>query len=148
MPTGGKLIAAVAFAALAYFVSDLIKPLLEDTEGTRVGWLSPLNAFIGLIMGWRVMGAGAGKTYRQSIGFGLTTLAVIVFWCLLIWSGYKMLLRAMQLRYDGPVDALQQMAALYLDYARLIAVPEVIWPALVGAIFMAWLTEFFARRWS
>ncbi len=28
MPTGGKLIAALAFAALAYFISDLIKPLV------------------------------------------------------------------------------------------------------------------------
>jgi len=27
MPTGGKLVAAMAFAALAYFVTDLVKPL-------------------------------------------------------------------------------------------------------------------------
>ncbi|NNE81559.1 MAG: TrgA family protein, partial [Silicimonas sp.] len=56
MPTGGKLIAAIVFAALAYFISDLVKPLLEDTQGSRVGSLSFVNAFIGLLMGWTIMG--------------------------------------------------------------------------------------------
>ncbi len=148
MPTGGKLIAAIAFAALAYFISDLIKPLLVDTEGTRVGMLSPINALVGAAMGWTVMGNGAGKTYRQAFGFGLTTLAAIVFWCLLVWAGYKMLLRSIAQRYDGPVHALQGMAELFLDYGRMVAVSEVVIPAIIGALFMAWLTEFFARRWS
>ena len=71
-----------------------------------------------------------------------------MFWCLLVWSGYEMLKRSMKLYYDGPVEALQEMAELYLDYARLAAVQEVLIPALIGAVFMAWVTEFFARRWS
>ena len=148
MPTGGKLIALIAFAALAYFISDLIKPLLVDTEGTRVGMLSPINALVGAAMGWTIMGKGAGKTYRQAFGYGLTTLAATVFWCLIVWSGYKMLVRSVAQRYDGPVHALQGMAELFLDYGKMAAVNEVIIPAIVGAIFMAWLTEFFARRWS
>ena len=148
MPTAGKLIGAIAFAALAYFISDLIKPLLVDSEGSRVGWFSPVNALVGLAMGWTIMGRGAGKTYRQAFGFGLTTLAATVFWCLVVWSGYKMRLRSIAQRYDGPTHALQAMAELFLEYAKLAAVDEVIIPAIVGALFMAWLTEFFARRWS
>lgn len=148
MPTAGKLIGAIVFAALAYFISDLIKPLLIDTEGTRVGWLSPVNALIGLIMGWTIMGKGAGKTYRQAFGFGLTTLAATTFWCLIVWSGYKMIIRSMAMRYDGAMHALRGMAELFLEYARIAAVSEVIIPAIVGALFVAWLTEFFARRWS
>ena len=99
-------------------------------------------------MGWTIMGRGAGKTYRQAFGFGLTTLAATVFWCLVVWSGYKMILRSIAQRYDGPTHALQAMAELFLEYAKLAAVDEVIIPAIVGALFMAWLTEFFARRWS
>lgn len=148
MPTGGKLIAAITFAALAYFISDLIKPLLVDTEGSRVGMLSPINALVGMAMGWTIMGNGAGKTYRQAFGYGVTTLAATFFWCLFVWAGYKMLLRSIAQRYDGPVHAVQGMAELFLDYAKLVAVNEVLIPALVGALFMAWLTEFFARRWS
>lgn len=146
MPTGAKLIGALTFMALAYFISDLIKPLLP--EGTNVSRLSEINAIVGLLMGWRVMGKGAGHTYKQSIGYGLTTLAATAFWSLLVWSGYEMLQRSMKLYYDGPVEALQEMAALYVDYARMAAVQEVLIPALVGAIFVSWLTEFFARRWS
>lgn len=148
MPTGAKLIGAIAFAALAYFVSDLIKPILADTEGSRVGWFSEVNGLIGLVIGWRLMGRGAGETYRKAFGFGLTTLFAIVFWCLLIWSGYKMVQRSMDLRYDGAIEALQSMAQMMVEYAQLVAVPEVIWPAIVGALFMAWLTEYFARRWT
>ncbi len=146
MPTGAKLIGALTFMALAYFISDLIKPLLP--EGTNVSRLSEINAVVGLLMGWRVMGKGAGATYKQSFGYGLTTLAATAFWSLLLWSGYEMLQRSMKMYYDGPVEALQEMAALYVEYAKLAAVQEVLVPALVGAIFVSWLTEFFARRWS
>lgn len=146
MPTGGKLIAAICFAALAYFVTDLIKPLLP--EGTQVGLFSEINALVGLTMGWVIMGKGAGKTFRQSLGYGMTTLAATIFWCLVVWSGYEMLQKSLKLRYDGPVEALQDMAQLAIDYAKLAAVNEVVWPAVIGAVFMAWVTDFFARRWS
>lgn len=146
MPTGGKLIGAIVFAALAYFITDLVKPLLP--EGTPATWLSPVNALVGLVMGWTIMGKGAGRTYRQAFGFGFTTLAATAFWCLLIWSGYRMLQNSIRMRYDGPVDALQEMAQLFIDYGRLVAVDEVIFPAIVGTVFVSWLTEFFARRWS
>ncbi|MGR3512415.1 MAG: TrgA family protein [Paracoccaceae bacterium] len=146
MPTGAKLIGALTFMALAYFISDLIKPLLP--EGTNVSRLSEINAIVGLLMGWRVMGKGAGHTYKQSFGYGLTTLAATAFWSLLVWSGYEMLQRSIKLYYDGPVEALQEMAELYVEYAKLAAVQEVLIPALIGAIFVSWLTEYFARRWS
>lgn len=146
MPTFGKLVAALVFAALAYFITDLVKPLLP--EGTQVGWFSPLNAIVGLVMGWTIMGNGAGKTYKQSFGFGMTTLAATVFWCLVIWSGYEMLRRSSRLYYEGPVEALQDMAQQFFDYAKLAAVDEVVIPAIVGAIFVSWVTEFFARRYS
>ena len=144
MPTGAKLIGALAFAALAYFISDLIKPLLP--EGTQLGWFSPLNAFIGAMMGWRIMGKGAGVSYRQTFGYGLTTLFATTFWCLLVWAGHEMLKNSMRLRYDGPMEALQEMAQMFFENASIAAVNEVIWPGVVGALFAAWLTHFFAKQ--
>ena len=146
MPTGAKLIGALTFMALAYFISDLIKPLLP--EGTNVSRLSEINAAVGFVMGWTVMGNGAGVTYRQSFGYGFTTLAATVFWCLLIWSGHEMLQRSVKMYYDGPVEALQEMGVLYVEYARTAAVQEVLLAAAFGALFVSWLTEYFARRWS
>lgn len=148
MPTGGKLIAAICFGALAYFITDLVKPLLP--EGTQVGWFSPINALIGMAMGWTIMGKGAGVSLRQSLGYGLTTLAATAFWCLVFWSGYEMLQTSMRKGqgYNGPVEALQDMAQMAIDNAVMAGAQEVIWPAIIGAIFMSWLTDFFARRWT
>ncbi|MBT8460325.1 MAG: TrgA family protein, partial [Boseongicola sp.] len=64
------------------------------------------------------------------------------------WAGMEMLDRSMRLFYDGPVEALQEMAAIFLDYAKLVAVESIIYPAVIGTIFVSWFTEFFARRWS
>jgi hypothetical protein len=146
MPTAAKLIGAIVFAALAWFVSDLVKPLLP--EGSQVGLLSPVNAFFGLIMGWRIMGRGAGNGYVSSVGYGLTTLAATVFWCLLLWAGYEMTRRAMRLYYDGPMEALQEMAALMAEYAVMAVDPQVIGAAVIGSLLGAMLTEFFAKRWA
>lgn len=146
MPTGGKLVGAIVFAMLAYWVSDLVKPLLP--ENTSYGLLSELNALVGLLMGWKIMGKGAGETYRQAFGYGLTTLGVTIFWCLFLWSGYEILRRAIRKYYDGPMEAMREMAGQFLEYGRLIAVSEVLLPAFIGALFLAWVTEFFARRWS
>ena len=146
MPTGGKLVGAIFFALLAYWVSDLIKPLMA--EGAQLGWLSPVNALVGLVMGWNIVGRGAGKTYRRAFGLGLTTLAATTFWCLIIWSGQLMIKNSTRLRYDGPVEALQDMAQIAIDYANMIAIESILWPAILGALFVSWLTEFFGRRWS
>ncbi len=94
------------------------------------------------------MGKGAGNSLRQSFGYGLTTLAATIFWALVVWAGYEMLQNSVKLRYDGPIEALQDMAQLAIDYAKLVAVQAVVLPAVIGAIFMAWVTDFFARRWS
>lgn len=146
MPTGGKLVGAIVFAMLAYWLSDLVKPLLPENKSA--GLMSEFNALIGLVMGWKIMGKGAGETYRQTFGYGLTTVAATVFWCLTMWAGYEMLRQAIRKRFDGPMEALREMAQLFLDYGRLIAVQDIIWPAIVGGLFLAWVTHFFARRWS
>lgn len=146
MPTASKLVAAIAFAALAWFISDLVKPLLP--EGTQVGLLSPVNALFGLIMGWRIMGRNAGHGLFASLGYGLTTIVATVFWCLLAWAGYEMVIRSTRLRYDGPVQALQDMVGLMLEYGQLASTTTILGAALAGTLFCAWLTELSARRWS
>jgi len=146
MPTGGKIVGAVTFAMLAYFVSDLVKPLLP--EGTQYGLLSIVNAGFGFILGWRIIGRRSGQTYPHSFGYGVTTVVAIAFWCLLFWSGLDMLTESTRMRFDGPVEALQEMAGTFLDQAKMLATETVVLPAVIGALFMAWVTEFVSRRFS
>ncbi len=147
MPTAGKLIGAILFAALSYYVSEQIKVLLPG-EGAGATWFSPVNALIGMVMGWQVMGSNAGQGFVPATGFGLTTVFAITFWSLLIWSGYEMIKYAVRGRYDGPVDALVAMSDIMLDYAALIVVPAIIGTMVIGSFICAMVTEFFSRRWS
>lgn len=144
MPTASKLVGAVLFAALAWFISDLAKPLL--VEGTRVGLLSPVNAAFGGILGWRLMGRGTGQGMRTALGYGLTTALMTAFWALLFWSAYVMVVRSTRLYYNGPTEAVQDMFALFYDYASTVATGEVIGSLLIGAMIFGWLTEMVSRR--
>ena len=147
MPTAGKLIGAVLFAALAWYVSELVKQYLP-LEGAGATLLSPVNGFFGLVMGWRVMGRHAGQGYMPALGFGLTTIFAITFWVLLIWSAYEMIKRAVRGRYDGPVEALLAMSDLMIENAVFLLEPQVLGTAVAGSLVLALVTEFFARRWS
>lgn len=146
MPTAAKLIAAVLFAALAYYVSEEVKFYLPG-EGAGATWLSQVNAAFGAVMGWRIMGRFAGQGFMPAAGFGLTTIFAVTFWALLIWAGYEMIIRATRGRYDGPVDALQGMADLMIDYAILTMVPTIVGTAVIGSLVAGIVTEFCARRW-
>ncbi|MEL6169908.1 MAG: TrgA family protein [Pseudomonadota bacterium] len=146
MPTGGKFIGALGFAALTFLVTSLILALLP--EGTQARLFAPINVAFGLIMGWRILGARAGEGLVRSIGYGLQTLFAITFWCILVWAGWEMLQNSVRLRYDGPIEALQAMAGLMVEYTALIATTEVVTTAVIGSIFVSWLTEFFSARWS
>ena len=146
MPTAGKLIGAIAFGLLAWFMSDMIKPLLP--EGTAVGLLAPVNGAIGVLLGWRILGAQAGEGLVPTVGHAMTTAVSSVFMCLLAWGGYEMYKRSIRMYYDGPVEALQEMAMLMVGYAALIATPETAITLLIGALLSAWITEAFASRFA
>lgn len=146
MPTAGKLIGAALFAALVWYVSGLVVPLLP--EGTPTGMLAPVNSAFALIMGWRIMGSRAGEGIVSATGLGITTGVAIVFWCLLFWGGYEMIERSTRLYYDGPFEALQDMAILMLGYGQLAATVEIVGTMFLGSILAGWITDFFAQRWS
>ncbi len=146
MPTAPKLVAALLFGALAFFVSDLIKPLLP--EGTQFGLFSLVNPLVGALMGWRISGARAGYSMRASLGYGITTVVVTVFWCLFIWSGYLMVEASTRLRYSGPMEAFRDMGAMMIEFAQMMATGQVLGSLLVGALFFGWLTEQVSRRYT
>jgi hypothetical protein len=145
MPTSSKLVAALLYAALGWFTADLVKPLL--TEGTPVGLFSPISAGFGLLVGWVFVGTRIGAGQGGPVGIGLTGSILLVFWVVLTFSGYEMVRRSMRLSYDGPVEALQSMFELAVEYLYMAAVPEVIGSLVAGGIIAGWLTGAVARRW-
>ena len=146
MPTAAKFVAAITFAFVAWFAAGLVPPYLP--KGTRIGYLLELSAFIGVLMGWQISGRHAGTGVRAGLGYGLTTMAAIVFWVLLFSAGDEMLERSMNLHYDGPVQALTEAVKLFLEYGLLLAKPDILVWLICGALFGGWVTELTARNWS
>lgn len=146
MPTAAKLIAALMFGALAWVASGLVVQILP--EGMATGWMLPVNAFFGMVMGWRVMGSRAGDGFVPAIGYGLTTVFAIVFWCILIWAAHEMIRRAVRTFYDGPFDALQDMADIMTEYAATIVTPDIIGTLVIGGVICGMAAEAASRRWS
>ena len=146
MPTAAKLVAAICLAALGWVVADLIKPMLP--EGTQVGLFSPITAGWGLVVGWTFAGKRLGDGTGTPIGIGIAAVVSQVFWVVLSFAGYEMIRLSTRLRYDGPVEALQDMFQIGIEYLWLAATPQVIGTVLVGGVVAGVVTGFAARRWS
>ena len=146
MPTMPKIVAAFFFAALGWFCGDLVKPLLP--EGTKVGLLNITLAGIGALSGWLMCGARAGFGTRASMGYGLTSSALIVFWGSFAFAGQKMLVFAIDKRIKGPMNAMKELVAFFMDNIVLIATPTIIGAAIIGGLFGGWLTEWVSKRAS
>jgi hypothetical protein len=148
-PTAPKLIAAMVFGFVAWFTAGLIIPhLLAVKPGAQLGWFGEVCAVVGLGCGWIMSGRNAGRGYYAGLGFGLTTVALIVFWGLFIFSGEEALDRAIAVRYDGPIQAISDMIKLMIENLRIMAKPDVIVWLLVGALAGGILTEMSAKKWT
>lgn len=147
MPTAARLFAALGFALMAFFASEIVKPLLP--EGTQVGRLTMVNTIIGMMCGWLVMGRLAGRGYVSAAGSGLRTAAVILFYVLILWSLLEMLKRSMRKLYDGPMEAIKAMAELMGEYASvLVADPQMPIVLIAGGILAAFFSEWASQRFN
>lgn len=145
MPTAARLAAAVFYAALAFISAELIKPLMP--EGTQFGYFSFVCAGLGALTGWRVMGVLVGHTYRAALESGLRTMLAMVFWGVLLFGIYDMILQSMNLRYTGPVEALQAVFEISLNYLKVMANPGLIATLLMGGALGGVFAEWVSRRW-
>jgi hypothetical protein len=146
MPTAARLFAALSLAGVAWFASVLYIGLLP--EGTPAGWLPIVNAGLGLITGWRVVGRlVSGKSYVGAIGHGVRGAFTVYFFAVLFWSIWRMLELSLKKRYDDPSEAINAVFALISDYSLLLLEDPT--PGLVllfGGIGSALLAEWAKRR--
>ncbi|MEQ3626599.1 MAG: TrgA family protein [Celeribacter sp.] len=147
MPTASRLVAAIAFAALLYVASDLFVRLLPDgrTDLSFPG----LNAGIGALCGWLVMGRLAGRGYGKALESGIRTAATAVFWALVIWCSAEMISHSMAMRYDGPTEAVVAVFDLMLNYGRLLGTDlQVMVTLLAGSLLGGLLAEWASHRFD
>jgi len=145
MLTAPRLVAAVILAIVGYLASDLIKPLFP--EGKDFGYFSVINAVLGALIGWTVIGKRVGRGLSPAIGHGLTGAAALLFWGLFVQSGNEMLRLALRRRYDGPFEALTDMFRIGIEFAVTLATVPVLGTVIFGAIIAAVLAEISVRYW-
>lgn len=155
MPTAAKLASAILFAGLGYVVSLLIAQLTAQgafepkiPRETLFGLFPYVNAGIGLLCGWLVMGPLAGRGFYAASGSGVRTAATLVFFSILVFSGREMILRSMKMRYGGPFEAVQGMFGLIVDYAPVVIAPAVLVVLVLGGAVCGMLAEAVSKRWT
>ncbi|WP_127900402.1 TrgA family protein [Solirhodobacter olei] len=145
MPTAAKLIAALAFFAVAFVAAESFKPLMPP--GSQFGYFSLICGGIGAVTGWMVSGAMAGRGTITAIGNGIRSSATIVFFALILFTGREMVIRSMQHMYHGPMDALQAMAGMIAKYAVMLTATTELVVLIGGGILAGLVTEWASRRW-
>ena len=145
MPTAAKLIAAVYYALLGLLAAGLVMPLMPPD--TIFGFFQPVCAAIGAVCGWRIAGTLVGAPLRLALETGVRTIAVQVFYSVLGMAIYDMVLQSMKLRYDGPVEAVQAVFQISVDYLYIMLNGPLIATLLIGGAFGGVVAEWAAKRW-
>ncbi|MFU8882064.1 MAG: TrgA family protein [Rhodobacterales bacterium] len=145
MFTAPRLVAALLLASVGFVTSELIKPLLD--EGTQFGYFSFVNAALGFVVGWVVIGRRIGRGISAAISYGITGAAALIFWGLFSQSVNEMLRLSLRRRYKGPFEALTDMVRIFVEFGATIATPQVLGTLFIGGILAALLAEISARHW-
>ena len=146
MPTAARAVAAILMAVVAWFASDMIRPLMP--EGTDFGIFNFVNAGLGLIAGWRVTGKRLGFGWSNGVSAGLTGMAALVIIGVLLQSLYKMLEMALDRRYDGLMEGLTNIFEIGAEYTMVLAHGPVIALLVGGGIAIGLIGEWISHRWS
>ena len=135
MPTAARLVAAILFGALAYYVSELVRPIFADER--PLPNLALINTGFGILLGWTTAGSRVGGGLRGAIGAGLTTSIALFFLCLFANSFAEMIRRSLRKQYDTPIEAIIAVFELAIDFGQRVLTPEIIGTSLLGGIAAA-----------
>ena len=145
MPTAARLIAAIFFAATAYYVTNLAKPLFP--EGTQLGLFTPWSMFVSFVCGWRVVGRLIGRGWANSINTGVYGIGVCIFFVTALFSINEMIKRSRDFRYDGPMEAVVGTFEIALEYGAYLLDTQIMIALAVSAVVTGLVCEAADRKW-
>lgn len=145
MPDAARLIAAICIGLIAYVTSLQIIPLMP--ESTDFGSFAYMNAILGIVTGWTVMGKRAGRGVTAAINNGLGGAFMLVLWGLFLHSCYQMFDRALDNWYNGFFAAIAAIFQFMAEFALLLLDPLLLLTLAAGGIIAGLLTEYAWRTW-
>ncbi|RAP40359.1 hypothetical protein BYZ73_15545 [Rhodovulum viride] len=147
MPTAAKLVAFLLYGGLAWAASVALVPSFP--EGMDLGHFFTVNAAVGALAGWFVMGRLAGQGYGLAVTAGLRTTVVLVFYALLIHAGARAYARTVEMRFGDPVAAVLGWIGLAADYGlQLFTSPAAMGVLLVGGVLAGLAVEAVSHFWT
>lgn len=144
MPTAARFIAAICLAVVGFLASERIKQIYPFE--IAFGNFSLVNLGLGLLVGWIFLGARAGRGYMPAINNGLTSVATLVVWGLLVQSVYKMWNDALKGKFGGFMDSILAVFSNALQFGAIMLEQQLIITLVVGAVVSGLITEFIGRR--
>ena len=145
MPDAARLIAAICIGVIAFAVSYLIMPLMP--ESTEFGSFVYINAILGIVTGWTIMGKRAGRGITAAINNGLGGALMLVLWGLFLHSCYQMFDRAMDNWYNNFFAAMAAIFQFMAEYALVLLDPMVLFTLAAGGVLSGLVTEYAWRTW-
>lgn len=149
MPTTARLVAAILYAVLFWWVSIVTLPAFALAEQPDPKGYVIINTVLALVMGWRLGGTRAGRSsWGEAVGQGLTTGAAIIIVALFLHGGIRMITLSLRKVYDGPAEAVIAVFALMIEAGQTTARTEVIVPLLVAVVVIGVVVEGVGRRFK
>lgn len=144
--SAARLSAAILLALTGYVLSEFI--LADLPEWTSMPQFAQVNAGLGAIIGWRLLGTLAQERHFGTIGTGLTAAIILGLSILFVQAGRDMLERASSGWYNDPMEAILAMVSMALEHSKLMADPFAIASLVIGSVLSAAIAGFLARNWD
>lgn len=144
MPTAGRLVGAITFGVLAYYMVTITVPLFPDNR-VPDNWMV-WSIIAGILTGWYVIGPRSGEGMSSAIGVGITGSVVMAFWIVFAHSFRDMIRESFRKVYDTAIEAVVDVFRLMIDYGAELGKPNVIMTLLIGGVICSLITDFFAKR--
>ena len=136
MPSGTKVASSFCLCALAYILSELVKPTF--IEDYNFGYFTYVSMLVGVIVGWTSMGERVGFGLIPAINNGIMGTFSMVASVIFIQSANEMIRLSMRGRYDTLFDALLGIVPIGIDFVVQVSSTALWGTALIGGI-LAWL---------
>ncbi len=148
MLTAPKLISAILYGGLGWYASQLIIPHYQVVfENANMGFFAEVNAALCMVVGWKVAGPRAGDGWNPAVSYGLTTVVAMTIVSLFAHSFGQMIRESLNMRYDGPFEAVAGVVDLMIKYGQIMLKPDVLVLLVGGGIAMAMVVEWSSRRY-
>ena len=144
MPSGTKVASSFCLCALAYILSELVKPTF--IEDYNFGYFTYVSMLVGVIVGWTSMGERVSFGLVPAINNGITGTFSMVASVIFIQSANEMIRLSMRGRYDTLFDALLGIVPIGIDFVVQVSSTALWGTALIGGVLAGLIVEVIWNR--